>query len=150
MRVVLQRVDRAAVEVAGVQIGAIGRGLLVLVAFTSTDRDRQLLWMAEKVAGLRIFSDADGKMNLSVSETGGSVLVVSQFTLYGDARKGRRPSFIAAAPPEIAVPLYERFVAALRASKLTVATGEFGADMQVALVNDGPVTIVLDSPPGAA
>lgn len=150
MRVVVQRVARAAVAVAGVEIGAIGSGLVALVGFTSADGDQELHWMADKIAGLRIFSDADGKMNLSVTETGGSILVVSQFTLYGDARKGRRPSFISAAPSEIAVPLYERFVAALRAAKLTVATGQFGADMQVALVNDGPVTIVLDSPPGAA
>jgi D-tyrosyl-tRNA(Tyr) deacylase len=146
MRVVLQRVEKASVAVAGMEAGAIGRGLLVLVAFTESDADSELQWMAEKIVGLRIFADAEGKMNLSVAETGGSILVVSQFTLYGDARKGRRPSFMRAASPGTAVPLYNRFLDILRASGLTVATGQFGADMQVTLVNDGPVTIVVDSP----
>src|SRR4051812_12109124 len=103
--------------------------------------------MAEKVAGLRLFSDSDGKMNLGLLETGGAVLVVSQFTLYGDAAKGRRPSFIDAARPEIAIPLYERFIGALQARGLEVATGEFGADMQVSIENDGPVTLILDRAP---
>ena len=144
MRVVLQRVSQASVTIAGRVAGAIGRGFCLLVGFTHGDTDAQVDWMAEKVAGLRLFSDAEGKMNLGLAEVGGAVLVVSQFTVYGDAGKGRRPSFIDAARPDTAVPLYERFVAALRARGLEVATGEFGADMQVAIHNDGPVTLILD------
>ena len=124
--------------------GAIDRGFCLLVGFTHGDTAAQVDWMADKVAGLRLFSDADGKMNLGLGEVGGALLVVSQFTLYGDAAKGRRPSFIDAARPETAVPLYEGFVAALRERGLEVATGEFGADMQVELVNDGPVTLILE------
>ncbi|MSR35761.1 MAG: D-tyrosyl-tRNA(Tyr) deacylase [Gemmatimonadetes bacterium] len=145
MRVVLQRVSRARVRVGERVTGAIGRGLLVLVAFTAGDGDEGNAWMAEKVLGLRVFPDEDGKMNRSVDEVGGSVLVVSQFTLYGDARKGRRPSFVDAAPPAVAVPLYERFVERLRAAAPgRIETGEFGALMDVELVNDGPVTLVLE------
>jgi D-tyrosyl-tRNA(Tyr) deacylase len=144
MRVVLQRVSQASVTIAGRVAGAIGRGFCLLVGFTHGDTDAQVDWMAEKVAGLRLFSDAEGKMNLGLAEVGGAVLVVSQFTVYGDASKGRRPSFIDAARPDTAVPLYERFVAALRSRGLEVATGEFGADMQVAIHNDGPVTLILD------
>ncbi len=146
MRVVLQRVSRAAVRVDGKTVGEIGRGFLVLAGFAPTDADAALEWMAEKILGLRLFGDAEGKMNRDLAEVGGAVLVVSQFTLYGDARKGRRPSFIAAAPPEIAIPLYERFVAMLRANAggIPVATGEFGAMMEVELVNDGPVTLLLE------
>jgi D-tyrosyl-tRNA(Tyr) deacylase len=144
MRVVLQRVSRARVTVEGRVTGEIGRGLLLLAGFTDADTEDTLRWMADKVAGLRVFTDAEGKMNLSVEETGGAVLLVSQFTLYGDARKGRRPSFVEAARPEVAVPLYERFVALLRAAGLPVETGEFGAMMEVELVNDGPVTLVLE------
>ncbi len=144
MRVVLQRVSRARVSVEGRTTGEIGRGLLLLAGFTDGDGDEALSWMAEKVAGLRVFADEEGRMNRSVAEAGGAVLVVSQFTLYGDARKGRRPSFAAAAPPETASPLYERFVKRLRATGLHVATGEFGAMMEVELVNDGPVTLILD------
>ena len=144
MRIVLQRVSRARVSVAGRVTGEIGRGLLLLAGFTDADTDDALAWMVEKVAGLRIFPDAEGKMNRSVAEIGGALLVVSQFTLYGDARKGRRPSFVDAARPEIAIPLYERFVALLRRTGLDVATGEFGAMMDVELVNDGPVTLVLE------
>ena len=144
MRVVLQRVSRARVSVEGRVTGEIGEGLLLLVGFTAGDGEEALRWMAEKVAGLRVFTDADGKMNRSVEEVGGGLLVVSQFTLYGDARKGRRPSFIEAARPEVAIPLYERFVEILRATGLPVGTGEFGAMMEVELVNDGPVTLILE------
>lgn len=127
--------------------GRIGPGLLVLAGFAPTDTDAQLTWMAEKILGLRVFGDAEGKMNRDLAETGGGVLVVSQFTLYGDASKGRRPSFIDAAPPNVAIPLYERFVALLReksGGKIPVETGEFGAMMDVELVNDGPVTLILE------
>jgi D-tyrosyl-tRNA(Tyr) deacylase len=144
MRVLLQRVSRAAVRVNGQTIGSISRGYLLLVGLTHTDTPEQLEWMADKVQGLRLFADADDKMNLALADVGGSVLVVSQFTLYGDAQKGRRPSFIDAARPEVAIPLYERFVALLRERGLTVATGEFGAMMDVELVNDGPVTLWLE------
>jgi D-tyrosyl-tRNA(Tyr) deacylase len=146
MRVVLQRVSRAEVRVGGRVTGAIAAGYVVLVGFAPTDTDETLAWMAEKIVGLRLFADDDGKMNRSLAEVGGGLLVVSQFTLYGDARKGRRPSFTDAASPELAVPLYERFVALLRerAGGLPVATGEFGAMMEVELVNDGPVTLQLE------
>jgi D-tyrosyl-tRNA(Tyr) deacylase len=144
MRVVLQRVSRARVTVEGRVSGEIGRGLLLLAGFTDGDSEDALAWMADKVVGLRIFPDDEGKMNRSVQEVGGGLLVVSQFTLYGDTRKGRRPSFVDAARPEIAIPLYERFVALLRATGLPVGTGEFGAMMDVELVNDGPVTLILE------
>jgi len=146
VRVVLQRVSRAEVRVGGRVTGAIAAGYVVLVGFAPTDTDEPLAWMADKIIGLRLFADADGKMNRSLAEVGGGLLVVSQFTLYGDARKGRRPSFTDAALPEVAVPLYERFVALLRerAGGLPVATGEFGAMMEVELVNDGPVTLQLE------
>ena len=124
--------------------GSITRGFLLLVGFTGVDTEAQVTWMADKVQGLRLFGDAEGKMNLSLEDVGGELLVVSQFTLYGNAEKGRRPSFIDAARPEVAIPLYERFVAALRERGLTVATGEFGAMMDVELVNDGPVTLWLE------
>ena len=144
MRVLLQRVSRAEVRVGDRVTGRIGRGFLLLVGVTHTDDEARLQWMAEKVAGLRLFGDAEGKMNLALEEVGGAVLVVSQFTLYGDAQKGRRPSFIDAARPEVAVPLYERFLALLRERGLTVESGEFGAMMDVELVNDGPVTLWLE------
>lgn len=126
--------------------GEIAAGLLLLVGFVASDTEETLGWMAEKVVGLRVFPDAEGKMNLSVEEAGGDLLVVSQFTLYGDTRKGRRPSFVDAAPPAVAVPLYERFLELLseRAPDRRVQTGEFGAMMQVELVNDGPVTLLLE------
>jgi D-tyrosyl-tRNA(Tyr) deacylase len=124
--------------------GRIGRGLLVLVGFTHTDGEAESAWMAEKIIGVRLFADADDKMNLSLAEVGGALLVVSQFTLYGDAAKGRRPSFIDAARPDVAIPLYERFVALLRERGVQVETGEFGAMMDVELVNDGPVTLWLE------
>jgi D-aminoacyl-tRNA deacylase len=144
MRVVLQRVTRASVSIDGRVAGAIGRGFCLLVGLTHGDTDATVDWMAEKVAGLRLFPDAEGKMNLGLDEVGGGVLVISQFTLYGDSAKGRRPSFIDAARPETAIPLYQRFVGALRARGLEVATGEFGADMQVEIHNDGPVTLILE------
>jgi D-tyrosyl-tRNA(Tyr) deacylase len=144
MRVLLQRVSRAEARVGDRVTGAIGRGFLLLVGLTHTDTEAQLAWMAEKVTGLRLFGDADGKMNLSLEDVGGALLVVSQFTLYGDAQKGRRPSFIDAARPETAIPLYERFVQLLRERGVRVETGEFGAMMDVELVNDGPVTLWLE------
>ncbi|HEX7023933.1 MAG TPA: D-aminoacyl-tRNA deacylase [Gemmatimonadales bacterium] len=144
MLVVLQRVARASVRIGGATAGEIGAGFCLLAGFTHTDTPEQAVWMAEKIAGLRIFSDAEGKMNLALADVGGAVLVVSQFTLYGDASKGRRPSFIEAARPEVAIPLYQRFVAELALRGLRVATGEFGADMEVELVNDGPVTLILE------
>lgn len=144
MRVVLQRVSRASVTIDGRSAGAIGRGFCLLVGLTHGDTEATVDWMAEKVAGLRLFSDRDGKMNLGLDEVAGAVLVVSQFTLYGDAAKGRRPSFVDAARPEQAIPLYLRFVAALRRRGLEVATGEFGAHMMVEIHNDGPVTLILE------
>jgi D-tyrosyl-tRNA(Tyr) deacylase len=144
MRVVLQRVSKASVSVDGRVVGSIGRGLLALVGFTTTDGDEQVQWMAEKIATLRVFADDEGKMNRDVTEVGGALLVVSQFTLYGDARKGRRPSFVDAARPEVAIPLYDSFKHVLGERGLRVASGEFGATMDVELVNDGPVTILLE------
>lgn len=145
MRVVLQRVTRASVRVDERTVGDVGAGLLLLVGFREGDGEEQLVWMADKIVGLRIFPDDEGKMNLGLDDAGGDVLVVSQFTLYGDTRKGRRPSFVEAAPPDVAIPLYERFVALLRErAPGRVETGEFGAMMAVELVNDGPVTLVLE------
>ena len=144
MRVLLQRVSRAEVRVGERVTGRIGRGYLLLVGLTHADTDAALAWMADKVVGLRLFADAEDKMNLSLGDVGGALLVVSQFTLYGNAEKGRRPSFIDAARPEVAVPLYERFVALLRERGVQVETGEFGAMMDVELVNDGPVTLWLE------
>jgi len=144
MRVLIQRVSRAEVRVGERVTGRIGAGFLLLVGFTHSDTDAQSEWMADKIAGLRLFGDAEGKMNLALADIGGGVLVVSQFTLYGDAVKGRRPSFIDAARPELAVPLYESFVRMLRERAIPVETGEFGAMMDVELVNDGPVTLWLE------
>lgn len=147
MRLVIQRVREASVTVEGTITGQIGPGLLVLVGCAPTDDEAALSWMVRKLLNLRIFSDANGQMNRSVRDVGGQVLVVSQFTLLADARKGNRPSYVGAAPPAVAEPLYQRFVA-LVAQELgqPVPTGIFGADMQVRLLNDGPVTIILDSP----
>jgi D-tyrosyl-tRNA(Tyr) deacylase len=148
VRVVLQRVSRAEVRVGGRVTGKIGVGFVVLAGFAPTDTNDTLAWMADKVLSLRVFGDAEGKMNRALADVTGGVLVVSQFTLYGDVQKGRRPSFIDAAPPEVAIPLYERFVALLRergaGSGTAVETGEFGAMMEVELVNDGPVTLILE------
>jgi D-tyrosyl-tRNA(Tyr) deacylase len=145
MRAVLQRVSRAKVTVAGEVVGEIGRGLLVLLGVEQGDTESDAQQLADKTIQLRIFDDAQGKMNLAVTDVGGAVLVVSQFTLLGDCRKGRRPSFIAAAPPELAERLYETFVAAIGAQGVSVATGRFRAMMDVELINDGPVTLLLES-----
>jgi D-tyrosyl-tRNA(Tyr) deacylase len=145
VRVVIQRVSEASVTVDQQTVGAIGQGLMVLLGVAQGDTSQEAKSLAEKTAGLRIFEDDAGKMNRSVEEIGGSLLVVSQFTLLGDCRKGRRPGFTDAAPPELADQLYEEYVAALRSRGVNVATGVFRADMQVALVNDGPVTMLLDS-----
>lgn len=144
MRIVLQRVSQASVSIGGTRLSGIRKGFCLLVGFTHADTVDQAIWMADKVAGLRVFSDAEGKMNLALGDIGGAVLVVSQFTLYGDVAKGRRPSFIDAARPEEAIPLYELFCAELRQRGIPVETGEFGADMEVEIHNDGPVTILLE------
>lgn len=145
MRAVVQRVSRARVAVDDWTAGEIGMGLLVLLGVGQQDTDADVSYLAEKIAGLRIFEDEDGKMNRSVVDVGGSVLAVSQFTLYGDVRRGKRPSFEAAAPPENARRLYELFVQRIQETGLRCETGRFQAEMQVELVNDGPVTILLDS-----
>ena len=145
VRAVVQRVSRAAVRVEGRVTGEIGRGLAVLLGVGREDGEADARQLADKVSALRIFEDGDGKMNLSVAEVGGGVLVVSQFTLFGDARKGNRPGFTEAAPPELANALYERFCALVREKGLPVGTGVFRASMEVELVNEGPVTILLDS-----
>lgn len=145
MRVVLQRVSEAHVTIEGKVVGEIGLGQFLLVGFKQSDTTDQVEWMADKVVSLRIFQDDAGKMNRTLADVDGSILVVSQFTLYGDVRKGRRPSFIDAATPETAIRLYERFVELLEARHPgKVATGEFGAMMDVSLTNDGPVTLVID------
>ncbi|RLC66704.1 MAG: D-tyrosyl-tRNA(Tyr) deacylase [Chloroflexi bacterium] len=144
MRALIQRVTRAAVSVDGDVVGAIGRGVVVLVGVTHDDAQAQADWLARKIAGLRIFEDREGKMNAGLLDVGGAALVVSQFTLYADARKGRRPSFTAAAPPETAEPLVDYFVQALRSHGVPVETGVFGAYMLVEIHNDGPVTILLE------
>lgn len=150
MRVLLQRVSSASVRIRAAEgaparlAGQVGKGFLLLVGITHSDTEAEVQWMAEKVLTLRLFPDQDDKLNLALSDVDGELLVVSQFTLYGDARKGRRPSFVGAARPEHAVPLYERLVELLRASGRPVATGEFGAMMDVELVNDGPVTLWLE------
>lgn len=144
MRALLQRVSHASVAVDGRITGQIGRGFVVLLGVTHSDGQAEVEWLANKVAGLRVFDDMDGKMNASLADVGGALLVVSQFTLYGNARKGRRPSFIAAARPEQAEPLVEAFVERLRARGFTVATGIFGANMDVDIHNDGPVTLMLE------
>ena len=145
MRACLQRVTEARVTVAGEAVGEIGLGLLVLLGVGQGDGPEQARWLAEKVVGLRIFEDDQGKMNRSLDEVGGAMLVVSQFTLYGDCRKGRRPSFIEAAPPELAERLYVQFVEEVGRQGITVATGRFREHMLVSLVNDGPVTLVVDT-----
>lgn len=145
MRVVVQRSKEASVSVEGEIVGAIDRGLVLLVGVTHGDTLEDIRWMADKLAGLRIFEDEAGKMNLSVLDVGGSILSVSQFTLYGDCRKGRRPNFMAAARPEQAEPLYDALNQALCGLGLKVETGQFGAMMDVTLVNDGPVTLILES-----
>jgi D-tyrosyl-tRNA(Tyr) deacylase len=147
VRAVVQRVSSASVTVDGRVTGAIDGGFLVLLGVAPTDGPKEIAWMAEKVAGLRVFADDEGKMNLSLLDRGKGALVVSQFTLYGDVRKGKRPSFVGAAPPELAERLYEEFCTALAEKGVKpVEKGVFRADMKVALVNDGPVTLILDTP----
>lgn len=145
MRCVVQKVTQASVTSDGELTGSIGKGFMVLVGVSVDDTDKDVKYMAEKVPNLRIFEDAEGKLNLSLKDVGGAMLAVSQFTLYGDARGGRRPSFIQAARPEQANELYEKLVAAWRSQGITVETGRFRTDMQVSLVNDGPTTILMDS-----
>lgn len=145
MRAVLQRVRRASVAVAGETIGQISHGWLVLLGIAPTDTETEVNWLAEKILTLRAFADHLGKMNLSVQDVNGGLLVVSQFTLYADCLQGRRPSFLGAAKPEIALPNYQKFVSALRMSGLETQTGRFGAEMVIDLQNDGPVTLILDS-----
>jgi D-tyrosyl-tRNA(Tyr) deacylase len=137
-------VSRASVSIEGSVVGRIERGFCLLVGFTHADTAEQVQWMADKIAGLRVFSDPEGRMNLSLADVGGAALVVSQFTLYGDTARGRRPSFIDAARPELAIPLYELFIAELKKQGIPVETGEFGAMMEVDIQNDGPVTLVLE------
>ena len=145
MRACIQRVSEARVAVDGEVVGQIGRGLVVLLGVGTEDGDAEVDWLAEKLVGLRIFEDDESKMNRSIAEMGGAMLVVSQFTLYGDARKGRRPSFTGAAPPEQAERLYQAFVARVRSRGIEVATGRFREHMLVSLVNDGPVTLWIDT-----
>lgn len=146
MRVVIQRVNNASVDIDSSRISEIGIGLLVLLGIELTDNDEDIDWLCSKIAKLRVFDDHDGVMNLSVQEIGGDVLVVSQFTLHAKTKKGNRPSYIQAAPPEFAIPMYEKFVQKMgKEISKKVATGKFGAMMQVSLVNDGPVTIIIDS-----
>ncbi|MFZ5868163.1 MAG: D-aminoacyl-tRNA deacylase [Thermodesulfobacteriota bacterium] len=146
MRAVVQRVSQAKVSVDGKVVGEIGPGLLVLLAAAVGDGPEQVRWMAEKISGLRIFSDQDGKMNLSLAQVQGAMLVVSQFTLYGDCRKGKRPSFTGSAAPEQAEKMYRDFIHAVREQRIPTEEGVFGAMMQVELINDGPVTLIVDSP----
>jgi D-tyrosyl-tRNA(Tyr) deacylase len=145
MRAIIQRVSEARVRIDAEVVGEIGRGLLVLLGVAKSDTPEQARWLADKIVFLRIFSDDEGKMNRDVAEIGGAILVVSQFTLYGDCSKGRRPSFIDAAPPEMAIPLYEAFINAVKAHGIPTQTGRFGAMMQVELINDGPVTLIIDA-----
>lgn len=146
MRVVLQRVTQAQVEVAGKVVGKIGHGIVVFLGIAPTDTPKQADWLAEKIATLRLFGDTAGKMNLNMIDTCGELLVISQFTLYGDCQKGRRPSFTSAAPPSVAEPLYEHFLDACRMLGIKTEAGIFGESMQVSLTNDGPVTLILESP----
>lgn len=146
MLVVIQRVRQASVEIDGQIKSSIAKGLMVLVGFEEADADEDIEWLSAKLVNLRIFDDANGVMNLSVKENGGDVLVVSQFTLHASTKKGNRPSYIKAARPEVAVPLYEKFIKAVEMNLAKpVPTGEFGADMKISLINDGPVTIIIDS-----
>lgn len=145
MRAVIQRVSRASVKVDGIIQGEISQGILVLLGIRGGDTKTDLQWLAEKIVHLRIFEDQQGKMNRSLADIGGEMLIISQFTLYGDCRKGRRPGFSSAAPPEIAEPLYQQFIEEVRDRQVRVATGIFQATMEVELVNDGPVTLLLDS-----
>jgi D-tyrosyl-tRNA(Tyr) deacylase len=145
MRAVIQRVNQASVQINGITTGKIGSGLVVLLGIRTDDTSKDLQWLADKIVHLRIFDDKKGKMNISLADIGGEMLIISQFTLYGDCRKGRRPGYSNSAPPEIAEPLYQQFIKEVKDHRITVATGTFRASMEVALVNDGPVTLLLDS-----
>ncbi len=145
MRAVIQRVNQASVQINGSTTGKIGPGLVVLLGIRTDDTSKDLQWLADKIIHLRIFDDKEGKMNISLTNIGGEMLIISQFTLYGDCRKGRRPGYSNSAPPEIAEPLYQQFIKEVKNHRITVATGTFRASMEVALVNDGPVTLLLDS-----
>lgn len=145
MRAVLTRVKSASVTIGGNVVGKIGQGFLILLGVTHEDTEAQAVKLADKLAGLRIFEDEDGKMNRGLETVNGEILVISQFTLYGNCRKGRRPDFLAAARPEVAIPLYEKFVQVLRDKNIHVETGEFGAEMLVESINDGPLTLVVDT-----
>lgn len=145
MRTVVQRVSKAQVSIEGDVKGVIGKGLVILLGIRREDTTKELQWLVDKVVHLRIFEDESGKMNKSLTDIGGEMLIISQFTLYGDCRKGRRPGFSTAAPPAIAEPLYQQFIKEVKAKGITVATGTFQAEMQVELINDGPVTLLLDS-----
>lgn len=145
MRSVVQRVSEASVSVDSGTVGRIGKGVVALLGIQATDGDKDIFWMAEKIANLRIFDDDQGRMNLSLFDIGGEMLIISQFTLYGDCRRGRRPGYSAAAPPDIAEPLYEKFIARVAEMNIPAATGVFGAMMDVSLTNDGPVTLLIDS-----
>lgn len=145
MRVLLQRVSEASVKIEGKINGQIGQGLLLLVGICAEDNREDIDWLIQKIVNMRIFSDENGKMNLSIQDIHGEILVISQFTLHASTKKGNRPSFIDAARPEIAIPFYENFIAQLKLNNLKIETGIFGADMKVSLVNDGPVTISIDS-----
>ena len=145
MKAVLMRVQRASVTIDELETRSIGRGFLILLAVTHDDTEAQAVKLADKLCSLRLFEDADGKINLTLDEVGGEIMIVSQFTLYGNCRKGRRPDFLAAARPEVAIPLYEKFVALCREKGFHTETGEFGADMLVQSVNDGPLTLIVDT-----
>lgn len=145
MRVVIQRVTEAAVSINEEISGKINKGLLILVGIGQDDHTEDIQWLTQKITNLRIFSDYDGKMNLSILDIKGEILLVSQFTLYASTKKGNRPSFIQSAPPTIAIPLYEQFIQSLKETRIAIQTGQFGADMKISLTNDGPVTIIIDS-----
>ena len=145
MKIVIQRTKEASVTIEGAIVGEISHGLVLLVGIEEQDQQEDVDYLVRKISKMRIFEDADGKMNLSIEDVGGAILSISQFTLYAETKKGNRPSFIKAAKPEIAIPLYEALNTGLRETGLTVQTGEFGADMKVSLLNDGPVTIIIDS-----
>ncbi|WP_319372140.1 D-aminoacyl-tRNA deacylase [uncultured Ilyobacter sp.] len=146
MRVVIQRVSKAQVSIEGKIVGKIEKGLLILLGITHSDNEADAKWLVDKISGLRIFSDECGKMNKSIEDVNGEILLISQFTLYGDSRKGRRPSFIEAAKPDVAIPLYEKFIQFITEKNISISKGIFGADMKVELLNDGPVTMIIDSP----
>lgn len=146
MRVVIQRVKYANVKVDDKIVGEINEGMLVLLGIKNGDTRKEMEWLANKIVGLRIFEDEDGKMNKELKDIGGEILLISQFTLYGDCIKGKRPSFIEAARPEVAIPLYEELIENIKSKNIKVETGVFGADMKVELLNDGPVTLVIDTP----